>query len=92
MFKDENRHYSLHKLSVGLASVLIGISFASSMNSSSVTADTVNGHSNGAQTVVKGSDVAAKIDAKDDASAAESNTNSADETTKKGSQCNCTRH
>ena len=46
MFKDENRHYSLRKLSVGLASVLIGISFASSMNSSSVKADTVKSGSN----------------------------------------------
>lgn len=27
--QDKNRHYSLRKLSVGLASVLIGISFAS---------------------------------------------------------------
>ena len=79
MFKDENRHYSLRKLSVGLASVLIGISFASSMNSSSVKADTVNSGNNDAQTVVKGSDVATKIDAKDDANAAES----APETSKK---------
>lgn len=47
MFKDENRHYSLRKLSVGLASVLIGISFASSMNGNSVKADTVKSDSNG---------------------------------------------
>ena len=73
MFKDENRHYSLRKLSVGLASVLIGISFASSMNSNSVKADTVNGDSNSAQTVVKnsdtaikGSDAVVKADAKSD--------------------------
>lgn len=64
MFKDENRHYSLRKLSVGLASVLIGISFASSMTGSSVKADTVNGGNNGAQTVVKGSDTAIKTDTK----------------------------
>ena len=83
MFKDENRHYSLRKLSVGLASVLIGISFASSMNSSSVKADTVKSGSNSVQTVVKGSDAVVKTDAKDDASAAESNTNSAPEVTKK---------
>ena len=69
MFKDENRHYSLRKLSVGLASVLIGISFASSMNSNSVKADTVNGGSNSAQTVkvndtvAKGSDAVVKTDA-----------------------------
>lgn len=60
MFKDENRHYSLRKLSVGLASVLIGISFASSMDSNSVKADTVNSGSNGDQTVIKGSNVAIK--------------------------------
>lgn len=60
MFDNENRHYSLRKLSVGLASVLIGISFASSMNSNSVKADTVNGDSNGVQTVVKNSDTAIK--------------------------------
>ena len=53
MFKDENRHYSLSKLSVGLASVLIGISFASSTTGSSVKADTVNGGNNGAQAVVQ---------------------------------------
>ena len=82
MFKDENRHYSLRKLSVGLASVLIGISFAS-MTGNSVKADTVESGNNSVQTVVKGNDAAVKIDAKDDASAAESNTNSADETTKK---------
>ena len=62
MFKDENRHYSLRKLSVGLASVLIGISFASTTGNN-VKADMVNG-SNSAQTVVKGNDVAVKIDAK----------------------------
>ena len=62
MFKDENRHYSLRKLSVGLASVLIGISFASTTGNS-VKADMVNG-SNDAQTVVKGSDTVIKIDAK----------------------------
>ena len=62
MFKDENRHYSLRKLSVGLASVLIGISFASTTGNS-VKADMVNG-SNSAQTVVKSNNVAAKIDAK----------------------------
>ena len=83
MFKDENRHYSLRKLSVGLASVLIGISFASSMNGNSVKADTVKSDSNGAQTVVKGSAVATKIDAKDDANAIESNTESAPEASKK---------
>ena len=84
MFDNENRHYSLRKLSVGLASVLIGISFASSMNSSNVKADTVNGNSNDAQTVVKGSDTAIKgSDAKDDANAAESNTKSAPEVAKK---------
>ena len=83
MFKDENRHYSLRKLSVGLASVLIGISFASSMNSSSVKADTVESGSNSVQTVVKGSDAAIKTDAKDDANAIESNTESADEATKR---------
>ena len=60
MFKDENRHYSLRKLSVGLASVLIGISFANSMNGSSVKADTVNGDSNGVQTV-KVNDAAIKV-------------------------------
>ena len=83
MFKDENRHYSLRKLSIGLASVLIGISFASSMNGSIVKADTVNGDSNSAQTVAKGSDTAIKIDAKDDANRVESNTESAPEATKK---------
>ena len=83
MFKDENRHYSLRKLSVGLASVLIGISFASSMNSSSVKADTVNGNSNSTQTVVKGSDTVIKIDAKGAANAAESNIESAPEANKK---------
>ena len=61
MFKDENRHYSLRKLSVGLASVLIGISFASTTGNS-VKADMVNG-SNGAQTVVKGNNAAVKTDA-----------------------------
>ena len=79
MFKDENRHYSLRKLSVGLASVLIGISFASG-NSHIVKADTVNDCSDGAQTVVqtitKGNDTIAKdsntvikIDAKSNANA-----------------------
>ena len=63
MFKDENRHYSLRKLSIGLASVLIGISFASSMNGSSVKADTVQSGSNSVQTVVKGSDAVVKTDA-----------------------------
>ena len=82
MFKDENRHYSLRKLSVGLASVLIGISFASTTGNS-VHADTVESGSNSAQTVVKGSDTAAKIGAKDDANVAKSNTESADEATKK---------
>ena len=82
MFKDENRHYSLRKLSVGLASVLIGISFAS-MTGNNVHADTVESGSNDAQTVVKGSDAAIKIDAKNDANAAESNTESAPEATKK---------
>ena len=76
MFKDENRHYSLRKLSVGLASVLIGISFASTTGSS-VKADTVESGSNSVQTVVKGSDAAAKIDAKDNANLTESNTESA---------------
>ena len=52
MFKDENRHYSLRKLSVGLASVLIGISFVSG-NNHTVKADTVKDGSNGAQTVVQ---------------------------------------
>ena len=75
MFKDENRHYSLRKLSVGLASVLIGISFAS-MTGNNVHADTVNG-SNSVQTVVNDHDAAVKIDAKDDANTAESNTESA---------------
>ena len=74
MFKDENRHYSLRKLSVGLASVLIGISFASGMNGNSVKADTVNNGSNSAQTVVKSSNAA---------NAAVSNTESAPETSKK---------
>ena len=83
MFKDENRHYSLRKLSVGLASVLIGISFASNMNSSNVKADTVNGDSNSAQTVVKDSNAATKADAKDDTHAAESNTESALKASKK---------
>ena len=41
MFKDENRHYSLRKLSVGLASVLIGLSFASTTGNR-VKADTVS--------------------------------------------------
>ena len=59
MLKDENRHYSLRKLSVGLASVLIGISFASSMNGNSVKADTVKGDSNGVQ-AVKVNDTVAK--------------------------------
>ena len=63
MFKDENRHYSLRKLSVGLASVLIGISFASTTGNS-VKADMVNGGNNGAQTVVKSSDTTIKADAK----------------------------
>ena len=63
MFKDENRHYSLRKLSVGLASVLIGISFASTTGNS-VKADTVNGDNNGVQTVVKGNDAAVETDAK----------------------------
>ena len=69
MFKDENRHYSLRKLSVGLASVLIGISFASGMNSNSVKADTVKSGSNSVQTakvndtVAKGSDAVVKTDA-----------------------------
>ena len=62
MFKDENRHYSLRKLSVGLASVLIGISFASTTGSS-VKADTVNGSNNGTQTVVEGNNAAIKTDA-----------------------------
>ena len=62
MFKDENRHYSLRKLSVGLASVLIGISFASTTGNS-VKADTVNGDNNGVQTVVKGNDAAVETDA-----------------------------
>lgn len=77
MFKDENRHYSLRKLSVGLASVLIGISFVSG-NGHTVKADTVKDGSNGAQTVVqttaddsntvvKGRDVAIEANAKDDA-------------------------
>ena len=83
MFKDENRHYSLRKLSVGLASVLIGISFASSMNGNSVKADTVNSGSNDAQTVVKGSDAVVKTDAKDDTNAIESNTESAPKASKK---------
>ena len=82
MFKDENRHYSLRKLSVGLASVLIGISFAS-MTGNSVKADTVNGDNNGAQTVIKGNDAAAKIDAKDNANVTEFNTKSANEAIKK---------
>ena len=64
MFKDENRHYSLRKLSVGLASVLIGISFASGMNSNSVKADTMKGNSNSVQTVVKNGNAIIKIDAK----------------------------
>ena len=79
MFKDGNRHYSLRKLSVGLASVLIGISFASG-NSHTVKADTLNDGSDGAQTVVqtitKGNDTIAKdsntvikIDAKSNANA-----------------------
>ena len=64
MFKDENRHYSLRKLSVGLASVLIGISFAS-MTGNSVHADTVeNGSNNGAQIVAKGNNTAIKTDTK----------------------------
>ena len=50
MFKDENRHYSLRKLSVGLASVLIGISFASSMNGNSVKADTVSSQTSAIET------------------------------------------
>lgn len=50
MFKDENRHYSLRKLSIGLASVLIGISFASSMNGNSVKADTVSAQNSVAET------------------------------------------
>ena len=78
MFEDENRHYSLRKLSVGLASVLIGISFASTTGNS-VKADTVNSDSNGVQTIVKNSDAKTKIDA----NAAESNTESAPEATKK---------
>ena len=83
MFKDENRHYSLRKLSIGLASVLIGISFASGMNSNSVKADTVNSDCNSTQTVVKNSDAATKIDTKNNANAAESNTESTPEATKK---------
>ena len=59
MFNETNRHYSLRKLSVGLASVLIGISFASATGNS-VNADTVNSGSNGVQTVVKNSDTAIK--------------------------------
>ena len=50
MFKDENRHYSLRKLSVGLASVLIGISFASSMSVNSVKADTVSAQTSAIET------------------------------------------
>lgn len=61
MFKDENRHYSLRKLSVGLASVLIGISFASTTGNS-VHADTVESGSSSAQTVVKGNNAAVKTD------------------------------
>lgn len=34
MFNETNRHYSLRKISVGLASVLIGISFASATGNS----------------------------------------------------------
>ena len=63
MFNETNRHYSLRKLSVGLASVLIGISFASGMNSNSVKADTVKGDSNSVQAVVKNSDAVVKTDA-----------------------------
>ena len=84
MFKDENRHYSLRKLSVGLASVLIGISFVSETGNS-VKADTVNSRCNDVQTVVKDSTTTTKIDAKDDANAIESNTESAPEATKKDS-------
>ena len=80
MFKDENRHYSLRKLSVGLASVLIGISFASG-NSHTVKADTVEDGSNstqtimqttakGTNTVVKDRDAAIKINVKDGANTA----------------------
>ena len=69
MFKDENRHYSLRKLSVGLASVLIGISFASSMNSSSVKADTVNsGNNDVAETKNATTSETNKVDANVDSS------------------------
>lgn len=44
---EEVRHFSLRKLSVGLASVLIGISFVSG-NNHTVKADTVKDGSNGA--------------------------------------------
>lgn len=69
MFKDENRHYSLRKLSVGLASVLIGISFASSMNGNSVKADTVKSDSNGvAETKNATTSETNKVDANVDSS------------------------
>ena len=87
MFKDENRHYSLRKLSVGLASVLIGISFASSMNGNSVKADTVNGDSNGVQTVKVNDAVAKDSDAvvKTDAESAPEGQNQTPEAVKKDS-------
>ena len=65
MFKDENRHYSLRKLSVGLASVLIGISFASSMNGNSVKADTVSAQTSAIETKTSKNN---KVDANADAS------------------------
>ena len=67
MFKDENRHYSLRKLSVSLASVLIGISFASATGNS-VKADTVNGQMAKQTTVANSSDVAKQGSTKVDSS------------------------
>ena len=63
MFKDENRHYSLRKLSVGLASVLIGISFASSITGNSVKADTVSSQTSAIETKTSENKVNTNVDA-----------------------------
>lgn len=42
IFANANRHYSLRKLSVGLASVLIGLSFANATKIQTVKADSLN--------------------------------------------------
>lgn len=44
MEKEKLQHYSIRKLSVGAASVLIGLSFVGLGHSTQVKADTVNGN------------------------------------------------